>query len=51
MEAMKRMKTTTPDIIDFVTDANLLGLGLSDAQETLLRAIYGGLAVPVDPYP
>ncbi len=30
-----------PSIIEFVTDTQLLGLTLSDAQETLLRAIYG----------
>ena len=30
-----------PDIITFVTDPQLLGLTLSPAQETLLRAIYG----------
>ncbi len=31
----------TPDIIEFVTDPELLGLSLSPAQETLLRGIYG----------
>ena len=31
----------TPNIIEFTTDPQLLGLSLSDAQETLLRAIYG----------
>ena len=31
----------TPDIIEFVTDPQLLGLGLSEAQEALLRVIYG----------
>ncbi len=31
---------TAPTIIEFVTDSQLLGLGLSSAQETLLRAIY-----------
>jgi hypothetical protein len=30
-----------PDIFEFVTDPDLLGLTLSPAQETLLRAIYG----------
>ncbi len=30
-----------PSIIEFVTDPQLLGLALSEAQETLLRAIYG----------
>jgi hypothetical protein len=30
-----------PDIVQFVTDSELLGLALSPAQETLLRAIYG----------
>jgi len=34
---MKRV----PDIVQFVTDPELLGLALSPAQETLLRAIYG----------
>jgi hypothetical protein len=28
-------------VVDFVTDPQLLGLALSEAQETLLRAIYG----------
>src|SRR5262245_361847 len=32
---------TTPSIIDFVTDPQLLDLFLSPAQETLLRALYG----------
>jgi hypothetical protein len=32
---------STPDIIEFVTDPQLLGLGVSPAQETLLRGIYG----------
>ena len=32
---------TPPDIIEFVTDPQLLGLSLSPAQETLLRSIYG----------
>src|SRR5215831_14643252 len=31
----------TPSIVDFVTDAQLLGLTISPVQETLLRAIYG----------
>lgn len=30
-----------PNIIEFTTDPQLLGLSLSEAQETLLRAIYG----------
>ena len=30
-----------PDIIEFTTNPDLLGLSLSPAQETLLRAIYG----------
>ena len=30
-----------PSIIEFVTDPQLLGLSLSPAQETLLRAVYG----------
>jgi len=30
-----------PNIIEFVTDSQLLGLSVSPAQETLLRAIYG----------
>jgi len=30
-----------PTIVEFVKDPQLLGLELSDAQETLLRAIYG----------
>jgi hypothetical protein len=34
------------NIIEFVTDAQLLGLSLSPAQETLLRAIY---ALPMTP--
>lgn len=29
-----------PDIVEFVTDPRLLGLGLSPAQEALLRAVY-----------
>jgi hypothetical protein len=35
-----------PDIVEFVTDPGLLGLALSPAQETLLRAIYG---LPLSP--
>ena len=31
----------TPSIIEFVTERRFLGLALSPAQETLLRAIYG----------
>src|SRR5262249_48138767 len=31
----------SPSIVDFVTDPQLLGLSVSPAQETLLRAIYG----------
>lgn len=34
-----------PSIVDFVTDSQLLGLSISPAQETLLRAIYG---LPLD---
>lgn len=30
-----------PDIVQFVTDPNLLGLSVSPAQETLLRTAYG----------
>jgi len=30
-----------PNIVEFVTDPQLLGLSLSEAQETLLRATYG----------
>jgi hypothetical protein len=30
-----------PSIIEFATDSQLLGLSLSPAQRTLLRAIYG----------
>jgi hypothetical protein len=36
----------TPDIIEFTTDAQLLGLALSPAQETLLRGIYGLTLTP-----
>jgi hypothetical protein len=36
----------TPDIIEFVSDPQLLGLALSEAQEALLRAIY---ALPLSP--
>lgn len=32
---------TVPDIVEFVADPQLLGLTPSEAQETLLRAIYG----------
>lgn len=32
---------STPTIVEFVTDPQLLGLSISPAQETLLRAIYG----------
>ena len=39
------MDTAAPDIIEFVTDPQLLGLSVSPAQETLLRGIYG-LALP-----
>ena len=35
------MPASVPDIIQFVRDPQLLGLSLSPAQETLLRAIYG----------
>lgn len=31
----------SPDIIEFVTDPQLLGLSISPAQETLLRGMYG----------
>ncbi len=30
-----------PNIVEFVTDPHFLGLSISEAQETLLRAIYG----------
>lgn len=30
-----------PDVVEFVTDPRLLGLAVSEAQETLLRAAYG----------
>jgi hypothetical protein len=33
--------TSRPSIVEFVTDPALLGLTISPAQETLLRAIYG----------
>ena len=36
-----RKPTRTPNIIEFTTDPKFLGLSLSEAQETLLRAIYG----------
>lgn len=35
----KRKSTDTPNIIDFITDPQLLGLSLSPAQETFLRSI------------
>jgi hypothetical protein len=35
----------TPTILDFVTDPQLLGLTLSPAQRTLLKAVYG---LPLD---
>ena len=35
------VSASVPDIVAFVTDPQLLGLNLSPAQETLLRAIYG----------
>ncbi len=38
---LRRRKTPAPNIIEFVTDPQLLGLLLSEAQETLLSAIYG----------
>lgn len=41
------MGVRAPDIIEFTTDPQLLGLSLSPAQETLLRAIYG-LPLPTD---
>src|SRR5215471_11244424 len=37
---MKKPKRN-PSIVEYVTDSQLLGLSISDAQETLLRAIYG----------
>ena len=39
------MRSSTPDIIEFVTDPQLLGLTISLAQEALLRGIYG---LPLD---
>jgi len=43
---MKKNKNSkTPDIVEFVTDSQLLGLSLSEAQGVLLRAIYG---MPLD---
>src|SRR6266404_4268949 len=36
-----KARRSGPDIIEFVTDRNLLNLSLSAAQETLLRAAYG----------
>ena len=38
---LKRNSIRTPNIVEFVTDPQLLGLTISEAQETLLRAIYG----------
>ena len=38
---LKKNSIRTPDIVEFVTDPQLLGLTISEAQETLLRAIYG----------
>ena len=35
------MDNAAPDIVEFVTDPQLLGLTVSPAQETLLRGIYG----------
>ncbi len=35
------MGLTLPNIVEFVTDPQLLGLSVSPAQETLLRTIYG----------
>jgi hypothetical protein len=35
------VKKTQPNIIEFVTDPQLLGLSISPAQEALLRSIYG----------
>src|SRR5690242_1597712 len=32
---------TAPTIIEFVTDPQLLGLSISPAQRTLLKAVYG----------
>jgi len=34
-------KKSKPTIVEFVTDSQLLGLSISPAQESLLRAIYG----------
>jgi hypothetical protein len=33
--------TDTPNILDFVTDSQLLGLSVSPAQRTLLKSLYG----------
>jgi hypothetical protein len=41
VSARKTKLTHPPDIVEFVTDSQLLGLSLSPAQETLLRGIYG----------
>lgn len=38
---MKRKRKRIPDIIEFVTDPQLLGLSISEPQEALLRVIYG----------
>src|SRR5262249_54869593 len=37
----QKAKTRVPDIVTFVTDPRFLGLSISDAQETLLRGVYG----------
>jgi len=39
--AGRKVRPDLPNIIEFVTDPQLLNLRLSPAQETLLRAIYG----------
>jgi len=38
---MRRRALAIPSIIEFTTDPQMLGLSLSPAQETVLRAIYG----------
>lgn len=38
---MKATRQDTPNIVDFVTDRQLLGLSVSPAQRTLLKALYG----------
>lgn len=43
--AKAKARPDKPSIVEFVTDSQLLGLTLSDPQETLLRAIYG---MPLD---